>query len=159
MIQNSTTVSHALTSQSAEQSSPAQPVGLGRKPWQIENQVHFARGFPCDLDRCRVWVHDMPGNLACPTSTAILMIRSRGKFRCVPVANRHYLGRPQQAPNLLWPGLHTSPDRPPAGLGLDRWASVGVWTLAAPALMLERSCKILWPRSTGEFSEEGKSSQ
>ena len=56
--------------------------------------------FTYDEDGCRVWVRDLPRNLACLTNAAISIIRCQPEFRWVPEANRHYAGRPQEALDL-----------------------------------------------------------
>ena len=99
--ETSTTVSYALTSLTAEQATPAQLAALIRNHWHIENRLHYVRDFTYDEDRCRVWVRDLPRNLACLTNAAISIIRCQPEFRWVPEANRHYAGRPQEALDLL----------------------------------------------------------
>ncbi len=39
----------------------------------------------------------LPRNLACLTNVAIAMVRSNGRFRYLPEANRHYAARAQEA--------------------------------------------------------------
>ena len=78
---------------------------------------HYVRDFTYDEDRCRVWVRDLPRNLACLTNAAISIIRCQSGFRWVPEANRHYAARPQEA---LGPAAGPAPAlvqaaRPPAG--------------------------------------------
>ena len=99
--ETSTAVSYALTSLTAEQATPAQLAALIRNHWHIENRLHYVRDFTYDEDRCRVWVRDLPRNLACLTNAAISIIRCQPEFRWVPEANRHYAGRPQEALDLL----------------------------------------------------------
>ena len=97
----STAVSYALTSLTAEQATPAQLAALIRSHWHIQNRLHYVRDFTYDEDRCRVWVRDLPRNLACLTNAAISIIRCQPEFRWAPQANRHYAGRPQEALDLL----------------------------------------------------------
>ncbi len=59
------------------------------------------RDFTYDEDRCRVWVRELPRNLACLTNAAISIIRCQTGFDYVPQANRHYAARPQEALDLL----------------------------------------------------------
>ena len=99
--ETSTEVSYALTSLTAEQATPAQLAALIRNHWHIENRLHYVRDFTYDEDRCRVWVRDLPRNLACLTNAAISIIRCQSGFRWVPQANRHYAARPQEALDLL----------------------------------------------------------
>ncbi len=73
---------------------PAQLAALIRNHWHIENRLHYVRDFTYDEDRCRVWVRDLPRNLACLTNAAISIIRCQPEFRWVPEANRHDAGRP-----------------------------------------------------------------
>ena len=94
-------VSYALTSLTGEQATPAQLAALIRNHWHIENRLHYVRDFTYDEDRCRVWVRDLPRNLACLTNAAISIIRCQSGFRWVPEANRHYAARPQEALDLL----------------------------------------------------------
>ncbi len=68
-------VSYALTSLTGEEATPAQLAGLIRNHWHIENRLHYVRDFTYDEDRCRVWVRDLPRNLACLTNAAISIIR------------------------------------------------------------------------------------
>ena len=56
---------------------------------------------PMDEDRCRVYVRDLPRNLACLTNTAISIIRCQTEFPYVPEANRHFSKRDQEALDLL----------------------------------------------------------
>ena len=63
------------------------------------------RDFICDEDRCRVYVRDLPSGLACLTTTAVSIIRSRPRFRYVQEANRHCSNRTDEA-------LALSPARP-----------------------------------------------
>ena len=55
------------------------------------------RDFTYDEDRCRAYVRHMPRNLACLTNAAIAIVRSDGRFRYLPEANRHYAARAQDA--------------------------------------------------------------
>ena len=66
--------------------------------WHIENRLHYVRDFTYDEDRCRVHVRHLPRNLACLTNVAIAIVRSNGRFRYLPEANRHYAAR---APSRL----------------------------------------------------------
>ena len=56
-----------------------------------------ARDFTYDEDRCRAWVRHLPRNLACLTNVAIAIVRTHGRFRYLPEANRHYAARAQEA--------------------------------------------------------------
>ena len=94
-------VTHALTSLAPERASPEQLAALVRNHWHIENRLHYGRDFTYDEDRCRVYVRDLPRNLACLTNTAISIIRCQPEFRYVPEANRHSAARPQEALDLL----------------------------------------------------------
>lgn len=94
-------VSYALTSLGAEEASPEQLAALIRNHWHIENRVHYVRDFTYDEDRCRVYVRDLPRNLACLTNTAISIIRCQPQFRYVPQANRHFAKRTGEALALL----------------------------------------------------------
>ena len=94
-------VTHALTSLAPERASPEQLAALVRNHWHIENRLHYVRDFTYDEDRCRVYVRDLPRNLACLTNTAISLIRCQPEFRYVPEANRHSAARPQEALDLL----------------------------------------------------------
>ena len=99
-VKTSTEVSYALTSLSSEQASPQQLADLIRQHWHIENRLHYVRDVTYDEDRCRVYVRDLPRNLACLTIAAISLIRCRTRFRYVPVANRHFAARQQEALDL-----------------------------------------------------------
>ena len=94
-------VSYALTSLSPAQATGEQLAELLRKHWEIENRLHYVRDFSYDEDRCRVYVRDLPRNLACLTNIAISIIRGLPQFRYVPEANRHFAARPQGALDLL----------------------------------------------------------
>ena len=59
------------------------------------------RDFTDEEDRCRVYVRDLPRNLARLTNTAISIIRCQPVFRYVPEANRHFAARPREALDLL----------------------------------------------------------
>ena len=61
----------------------------------------YVRDFSYDEDRCRVYVRDLPRNLACLTNTAISLIRCQTGFRYVPEANPHFAARSQEALDLL----------------------------------------------------------
>ena len=94
-------VSYALTSLGPQQATPEQLAALLRNHWEIENRLHYVRDFTYDEDRCRVYVRDLPRNLACVTNAAISIIRALPQFRYVPEANRHFAARPQEALDLL----------------------------------------------------------
>ena len=94
-------ISYALTSLGPAQATPDQLATLLRNHWEIENRLHYVRDFTYDEDRCRVYVRDLPRNLACLTNTAISIIRSLPQFQYVPEANRHFAARPQEALELL----------------------------------------------------------
>ena len=91
----------ALTSLPPQRSTPEQLAALVRNHWHIENRLHYVRDFTYDEDRCRVYVRDLPRNLACLTNTAISIIRCQPQFEFVPEANRHFAARPQEALDLL----------------------------------------------------------
>ncbi len=97
----STQVSYALTSLPAQQATPAQLAALVRNHWQIENCLHYVRDFTYDEDRCRVWVRQLPRNLACLSNAAISIIRCQTEFAYVPQAHRHFQARSQEALDLL----------------------------------------------------------
>ena len=97
----STEVSCALTSLGPEEATPQQLAALVRNHWHIENRLHYVRDFTYDEDRCRVYVRDLPRNLACLTNTAISIIRCQTEFPYVPEANRHFSKRDQEALDLL----------------------------------------------------------
>ena len=59
------------------------------------------RDFIYHEDRCRAYVRHMPRNLACLTNAAIAIVRSDGRFRYLPEANRHYAARAQDAPTVI----------------------------------------------------------
>ena len=94
-------VSYALTSLTPDQASPEQLAALVRNHWHIENRLHYVRDFTYDEDRCRVYVRDLPRNLASLTNTAISIIRCQPEFQYLPEANRHFAARPQEALDLL----------------------------------------------------------
>ena len=85
--ETSTEVTYALTSLAPERATPEQLAALVRNHWHIENRLHYVR--------------DLPRNLACLTNTAISIIRCQTGFRYVPVANRHFAARSQEALDLL----------------------------------------------------------
>ena len=99
--EDSKEVSYALTSLGPEEASPEQLAELIRDHWHIENRLHYVRDFTYDEDRCRVYVRDLPRNLACLTNTAISIIRCQPQFRYVPEANRHFAKRTGEALALL----------------------------------------------------------
>ena len=99
--ETSSEVTYALTSLAPERATPEQLAALVRNHWHIENRLHYVRDFTYDEDRCRVYVRDLPRNLACLTNTAISIIRCQPEFRYVPEANRHFAARPQEALDLL----------------------------------------------------------
>ncbi len=94
-------VTYALTSLGPAQATAEQLAALLRNHWEIENRLHYVRDFTYDEDRCRVYVGDLPRNLACLTNTAISIIRGLPQFRYLPEANRHFAARPQAALDLL----------------------------------------------------------
>ena len=94
-------VNYALTSLTPDQASPEQLAALVRNHWHIENRLHYVRDFTYDEDRCRVYVRDLPRNLASLTNTAISIIRCQPEFQYLPEANRHFAARPQEALDLL----------------------------------------------------------
>ena len=99
--ETSTEVTYALTSLPPDRAGPEQLAALVRNHWQIENRLHYVRDFTYDEDRCRVYVRDLPRNLACLTNTAISIIRCQPEFRYLPQANRHFAARMQEALDLL----------------------------------------------------------
>ena len=94
-------VSYARTSLTPDQARPEQLAALVRNHWHIENRLHYVRDFTYDEDRCRVYVRDLPRNLACLTNTAISIVRCQSDFQYLPEANRHFAARPQEALDLL----------------------------------------------------------
>ena len=99
--ETSTEITYALTSLTPERAGPEQLAALVRNHWHIENRLHYVRDFSYDEDRCRVYVRDLPRNLACLTNAAISIIRCQTGFRYVPEANRHFAARQQEALDLL----------------------------------------------------------
>ena len=97
----STELTYALTSLTADRASPEQLAALVRNHWHIENRLHYVRDFTYDEDRCRVYVRDLPRNLACLTNAAISIVRCQSEFEYLPEANRHFAARPQEALDLL----------------------------------------------------------
>lgn len=54
-----------------------------RIPFAVKD-FHSGNGYEYityDEDRCRVWLCDLPRNLACPTNAAISTIRCQPQFR------------------------------------------------------------------------------
>ena len=57
----------------------------------------------------RVYLRDLPRNLACLTNAAISIIRGLPQFQYLPEANSHFAARPQEAldcllqPPRCWP--------------------------------------------------------
>ncbi len=98
---SSTEVTYALTSLTADKATAEQLAALVRNHWHIENRLHYVRDFTYDEDRCRVYVRDLPRNLACLTNTAISIVRCQSRFQFLPEANRHFAARPQEALDLL----------------------------------------------------------
>ena len=99
--ETSTEVRYALTSLTADQATPTQLAALVRHHWHIERRLHSVRDFTYDEDRCRVWLRDLPRNLACLNDAAISIIRCQPGFLWIPEANRYYAARPQEALDLL----------------------------------------------------------
>ena len=97
----STAVTYALTSLTADRATTEQLAALVRNHWHIENRLHYIRDFTYDEDRCRVYVRDLPRNLACLTNTAISIVRCQSDFQYLLEANRHFAARPQEALDLL----------------------------------------------------------
>ena len=95
--QKSIEVTYSLTSLGAERAGPEELLGLVRNHWHIENRLHYVRDFTYDEDRCRAYVRHLPRNLSCLTNAAIAIVRSSGRFRYLPEANRHYAARAQEA--------------------------------------------------------------
>ena len=60
-------VSCALASLGPAQATGEQLAELLRRHWEIEDRMHYVRDFSYDEDRCRVYVRDLPRNLACLT--------------------------------------------------------------------------------------------
>ena len=94
-------VSYALSSLGPERATEEQIAAFIRNDWHIENRLHYVRDFTCDEDRCRVYVRDLPRNLAALTNTAISIIRGLGRFAFVSEANRHIAAPSQEALDLL----------------------------------------------------------
>ena len=94
-------MTYALTSLTADKATAEQLAALVRNHWHIENRLHYVRDFTYDEDRCRVYVRDLPRNLACLTNTAISIVRCQSRFQFLPEANRHFAARPQEALDLL----------------------------------------------------------
>ena len=90
-------VTWSLTSLGADRASPKELLALVRNHWHIENRLHYVRDFTYDEDRCRAYVRHLPRNLACLTNAAIAIVRTNGRFRYLPEANRHYAARAQEA--------------------------------------------------------------
>ena len=90
-------VTWSLTSLGTERAGPEELLALVRNHWHIENRLHYVRDFTYDEDRCRAYVRHLPRNLACLTNAAIAIVRSDGRFRYLPEANRHYAARAQDA--------------------------------------------------------------
>ena len=100
-VKTSIEVCYAPTSLAPAEATPEQLADLIRNHWHIENRLHYVRDFSYDEDRCRVYVRDLPRNLACLSNTAISLIRCQTRFRYIPEANRHYAARQQEALELL----------------------------------------------------------
>jgi len=92
---------YALSSLDPGCVTAGQVAALVRGHWSIENGIHFVRDFSYDEDRCRVWVGDLPRNLAALTNAAISIVRCRTRFPFVPPANRHYAAHPGKALDLV----------------------------------------------------------
>ena len=90
-------VAYSLTSLGADRAGPEELLALVRNHWHIENRLHYVRDFTYDEDRCRAWVRHLPRNLSCLTNAAIAIVRTHGRFRYLPEANRHYAARAQEA--------------------------------------------------------------
>ena len=97
----STEVTYAHTSLAADRASPEQLVAPPHNHWHIENHLHYVRDFTYDEDRRRVYVCDLPSNLACLANTAISIVRCQSEFKHLPEANRHFAARPRAALDLL----------------------------------------------------------
>ena len=63
-------VTCARTSLGIAQAIAEQLAALLRNHWEIESGLHYVRDFTYDEDRCRVYVRDLPRNLACLTNAA-----------------------------------------------------------------------------------------
>ena len=72
-----------------------------RNQWAIENRLYYVRDFSYDEDRCRVYVADLPRNLAAVSNTAISIVRLQTEFDFVPEAGRHYAYYHQQPLDLI----------------------------------------------------------
>ena len=90
-------VAYSLTSLGADRAGAEELLALVRNHWHIENRLHYVRDFTYDEDRCRAWVRHLPRNLSCLTNAAIAIVRTHGRFRYLPEANRHYAARAQEA--------------------------------------------------------------
>ena len=68
-----------------------------RNHWHIENRLHYVRDFTYDEDRCRAWCATCRAISLGLTNAAIAIVRTHGRFRYLPEANRHYAARAQEA--------------------------------------------------------------
>ena len=63
--------------------------------WEIENRLHYVRDFTYNEDHCRAYVRGLPQNLAALTNAAASLVRY------LPVANRHFAARTDEAFQLI----------------------------------------------------------
>ena len=69
-------VSYALTSLGPVQATAEQLAALLHGHWEIEHRLYYARDSTHDGDRFRVYVCELPRDLACLTNAAISIIRA-----------------------------------------------------------------------------------
>ena len=89
---------------------------------QVDNRPHWVRDFTYEEGRCRVYVGNIPQNLAAISNRAISLIRLDGRFDFVPPVGRHSAARPQEALDGVMPDgcpAH-SPEFAPRGPALGR---------------------------------------
>jgi len=89
-----------ITSQPAEQASPAQVLQRVRGHWSIENRSHWVRDVTFDEDRSRVRTKQGPRMMAILRNLAIALIRLLG-FEYLPKGLRHFAQRPCLVLNAL----------------------------------------------------------
>lgn len=82
-----------ITSEPAEQASPAQVLACVRGHWSIENRSHWVRDVTFDEDRSRVRTKQGPRMMAILRNLAIGLIRLLG-FAYVPTGLRYFGQRP-----------------------------------------------------------------
>lgn len=89
-----------ITSEPAEQASPAQVLACVRGHWSIENRSHWVRDVTFDEDRSRVRTKQGPRMMAILRNLAIGLIRLLG-FAYLPRGLRHFGQRPRLVLNAL----------------------------------------------------------